>query len=220
MIRGLAVRLVKHAARVLGTSPWSEAMKSELEHIDGDYEALCWAIGCVVASYVERSSVATLLHTPTARGLLAVAVLTQVLAFLFATALTLAVRLEHLRIAAFLGKFTPGDDYRRFIPLIDATPWWIHVLWITASALFLACAIALLLDRRAAFAAFAAAWPLGAIGNWISESTPVYRQTFSFPAPSFARDVAIPAAAAIVPAMIAVALWIHARRVSRANLRQ
>lgn len=212
MIRRFATRLVAHAARVLGRSSWGEAMKSELAHIDGDFEALRWAIGCVIASYVERTRVMDLLRTPAARAFLALAIFTQVLAFLFATVLTLAVRFNEVRLATFLGTFTPGDDYRRFIPLIDATPWWIHALWVTASALFLVSAIALILDRSAAFGAFAAAWVLGSIGNWISESMPVYRRTFSFPAPSAMRDVIIPAATAIVPALTAIALWVSASR--------
>ena len=66
---------------------------------------------------------------------------------------------------------------------MDATPW-IHALWVAASAHFLVSAVRLLLDRRAAFASFAAAWLIGSI----------------------MRDVVIPAAAAIVPALAAVAL--------------
>jgi hypothetical protein len=187
-------------------------MRSELEHIDGDFEALRWAIGCVVASWVERSRAMDLFRSPAARAVLAALVFTQVLSFLFATALTLAVRLNQLRLARFLGGFTPGDDYRRFIPLMDATPWWIHALWIAASALFLVCAVELLRDRGAPFAAFALAWIVGAVGNWISESMPVYRETFSFPAPSFMRDVLVPAVAALVPALVAIALWVTSSR--------
>ena len=81
----------------------------------------------------------------------------RALSMLFATALTLAYRLHYVRGAAFLGTFTPGDDYRRFIPLMDATPWWIHTLWVTAAVLFVACAVQLLRKRRAAFLLFAAA---------------------------------------------------------------
>lgn len=212
MIRRLAIRLVAHAARVYGGSPWGAAMQNELEHIEGDLDALRWAIGCVVASWVERTRVMDVLRAPAARAVLALVIFTQVAAFLFATALTLAVRGGHLRLAAFLGSFTPGDDYRRFIPLMDATPWWIHTLWVAASAIFLVSAIALIRGRGAAFGAFAAAWLLGSLGNWISESMPEHRRTFSFPAPSTMRDVIIPAITAIVPALAAIALWVSASR--------
>ena len=56
ILRRLASTLIRHAARVLppARSQWGEAMKNEIHHIDDDLEALSWAAGCVVASYVER----------------------------------------------------------------------------------------------------------------------------------------------------------------------
>lgn len=54
--RRIARRLVGHAARVLCPirPTWSEVLKSEVEHVPGDYQALMWAVGCVWASYMER----------------------------------------------------------------------------------------------------------------------------------------------------------------------
>lgn len=211
--RRMALTLMKHAAQVLppARSPWGEAMKHELHHIEGDLEALTWAVGCVIASYVERSKVMNVIHTWYARGLLTLLIGTQVLSMLFATVLTAAYRLHYLGVAALLGGFTPGDDYHRFIPLMDATPWWIHGLWVAASVLFFVSAVQLLRNRRAAFPLFAAAWVLGAVGNLISQSMPAYREAFSFPAPLFTRDYLIPAVTALVPVFIAAALWAHAR---------
>jgi hypothetical protein len=56
LVRRLALALIAHAADVLppSRSPWGEAMKHELDHIDGDVEAVRWAAGCVIASYLER----------------------------------------------------------------------------------------------------------------------------------------------------------------------
>jgi hypothetical protein len=56
LVRRLAFALIAHAANVLPPlrSPWGEAMKHELDHIEGDVEALRWAAGCVIASYLER----------------------------------------------------------------------------------------------------------------------------------------------------------------------
>lgn len=53
-----AVALVKHALRVIPPerSEWGNAMRHELEHIEGDWTALKWAAGCVLASYIERSN--------------------------------------------------------------------------------------------------------------------------------------------------------------------
>ena len=130
---------------------------------------------------------------------------------LFATALTAAYRLRYLGVAAFLGGFTPGDDYRRFIPLMDATPWWVHGLWVGAAVLFVASAEQFLRKRRAAFPLFAMAWVLGSAGDLISRSMPAYGQAFSFPVPMFTRDYLIPALTAIAPVFIAAALWAHGR---------
>jgi hypothetical protein len=158
-----------HAARVFPSarSQWAEAMRHEIHHIENDVEALKWASGCVLASYVERSRVMSAMNSGLVRAVLIPSIVCEALNMLFATALTVAYRSHDLNVAAFLGVFTPGDDYRRFIPLMDATPWWIHALWVTAAVLFFACALQFLRKRRAAFPLFAAAWVLGAVGNLI-----------------------------------------------------
>ena len=213
LLRRIALALMTHAAAVLppARSSWAEAMNQELQHIEGDLEALTWAAGCVLASYVERSKVMNLIHTWYARGFLALLILPQALSMLFATVLTASYRLHYVGLATFFGAFTPGDDYRRFIPLMDATPRWIHGLWVAAAVLFFASAWQLLRDRAAAFPLFAGAWVLGTVGNLISQSMPAYRQAFSFPDPLFTRDYLIPIATALVPVVIAAALWAHGR---------
>jgi hypothetical protein len=52
----VAQRLVAHAARVLPEhrTQWARAMRGEIEHLPHDRHALFWALGCVVASYIER----------------------------------------------------------------------------------------------------------------------------------------------------------------------
>jgi hypothetical protein len=211
--RRIALALMGHAARVLPSAraPWAEAMQHEIHHIENDLEALMWAAGCVLAGYVERSRVMSVLNSDLARALLALLIGCEAFSMLFATVLTAAWRLHDLEDAAFLGAFTPGDDYRRFIPLMNATPWWIHALWVSAAVLFVVSALQLLRQRRAAFPLFAAAWVLGTAGNLISLSMPAYKEAFSFPAPMFMRDYFIPALTALVPVFIAAALWAHSR---------
>jgi hypothetical protein len=213
MLRRVASALVGHAAKVLpaARSSWSEGMTHEIAHIENDLAALMWAVGCVVASYRERSGGKSTVYPWYARGLLALLGIGHALIFLFATALTLAYRLQYLVVAALLGGFTPGDDYRRFVPLMDVTPWWIHVLWIVASALFFDSAWKLVRNRRAAFPIFAAAWVLGTVGDLFSHSMPAYREVFAFSAPQFARDYVMPVATALVPVIMAAALWRMAR---------
>ena len=213
LLRRIALALMAHAAAVLPPtrSSWAEAMNHELQHIEGDLEGLMWAAGCVLAGYVERSKVMNVLHTWYVRGFLALLILSQALSMLFATVLTAAYRLQYVGVATFLGTFTPGDDYRRFIPLMDATPWWLHALWVAASVLFVASAGQLLRDRAAAFPLFAAAWILGEAGNLISRTLPFYREAFSFSEPLFTRDYLIPVLTTTVPVLVAAALWAHGR---------
>lgn len=199
-MRKLARRLVAWAAGMLPPSraDWARAMESEVEHVEGDLRALSWALGCVLASCVERLHLRSL----PARALLALFVGTQVLAYLFATVLTVAWRTGSIRLATLLGSATPGDDYRNFVPLMEATPWWIHALWVAAALLFAASAVLLLLDKAAAFTAFAAAWVLGNGGNLIAPVLP------GTPVP----PLWIETATLLFPLFVAAALWAHARR--------
>jgi len=73
LLRRLASALMKHALRILppARASWGDAMKHELHHIEGDLEALRWATGCVIASYIERGgkmdqSFGTLVRRPSA----------------------------------------------------------------------------------------------------------------------------------------------------------
>jgi len=54
--RRFSVTLARHAARMLpgAASPWSEAMRRELDYIADDRAAVRWALGCVLASYRAR----------------------------------------------------------------------------------------------------------------------------------------------------------------------
>jgi hypothetical protein len=211
--RRLALALMRHATHILpaARAPWAEAMRHEVHHIDDGFEALAWAAGCVLASYVERSRAMSVLENGFTRALLTLFIGAEAASMLFASALTAAWRLHNDKAAAFLGAFTPGDDYHRFIPLMAATPWWLHAIWVGAAVLFLASAAEFLRKRVAAFPLFAAAGLLALLGNLISQSMAEYREAFSFPAPQLMRDYFIPAATALIPVLIAVALWAHSR---------
>ena len=55
--RRVAEQLAAHARNVMPRErgDWARAMRNEIEHVPHDRQALLWAIGCVVASYLERS---------------------------------------------------------------------------------------------------------------------------------------------------------------------
>jgi hypothetical protein len=56
LLRRVALALSVHAGKMLPPErlTWAQAMSSELDHIEGDFEALRWALGCVFAGYMER----------------------------------------------------------------------------------------------------------------------------------------------------------------------
>ena len=179
--RRCAVYLVRHAAGVLpqARTTWADAMEHEVRHVEDDREALRWAVGCVRAGYSERIEAMRIVDSWIVRWLLALVIGCNALDTLFAPVLTLAWRSHHLEIAAFLGGFTPGDDYRRFIPLMDALPGWVAALQCVAAALFLLSAWKLLRNRRSAFAPFAAALLLALVTWRIERRIPVYDTLFS-----------------------------------------
>ncbi len=55
-LRRIAIAFCEYAGTILppSRSPWAEAMKNELHHIENDSEAVRWAAGCVIASCIER----------------------------------------------------------------------------------------------------------------------------------------------------------------------
>src|SRR4030065_1800530 len=68
----------------------------------------------------------------------------------FATILTFTYRAGLLGAAERIGQLTPGDDYRRVIPLMEAVPLWLHGLMIFAGFLYLVGIVLLLWRRRRA----------------------------------------------------------------------
>jgi hypothetical protein len=57
LLRRIASSLISHAAAVLPPSraAWGEAMKNELDYVGGDFKAVMWASGCLIASYFQKS---------------------------------------------------------------------------------------------------------------------------------------------------------------------
>ena len=58
-LRIFAKRLVIHAVKVLPTdrSEWAQAMSCEIDHLSDDRNAVGWALGCLLACYIERMTV-------------------------------------------------------------------------------------------------------------------------------------------------------------------
>lgn len=98
VIRPLAMQLVTHAQKVLPRSraDWARAMHHEVEHISGNHAALAWALGCVVASYMERMKTMISSDARISRWVLALEMLCcfTPLTFLFMATVTNLGRME------------------------------------------------------------------------------------------------------------------------------
>jgi len=220
--RRLARALARWAARLMppGRQPWATAMLAEVDGIEDDGAALAWAVGCLITGCKERIGAMDVLRSVWMRWLLVLFIAHQAFEVLFAPAMILAWRAHALGLTQALGRSTPGDDYRRFVPLMDATPDWMIGLAIVAGGLYLVSAWRLLLDRRGAFVLFAVAFGLELASMGAKYVIPGYAElshaTFTFPEPNIRRDVLIPTALALLPALLALALWGRERVQQRA----
>jgi hypothetical protein len=166
--RRIARRLMRHAARVMPAPEWGAAMQNELEAIADDRVALRWTVGCLVAGYSERAN--SMLQSWYVR--LAVAGLILLLAAneFFAPLLIFAYRMHYLGLAHFLGLRTAGDDYRRLIPVMDATPSWLPVLWVASGLLLLVALWRMLRRSEGSAMLFFLAFALDLIGEFVARS--------------------------------------------------
>jgi len=150
--RRLADSLVRYAATVMPgvLGHWAQAMQNELPYVTDDREALRWAISCARSAHAARLRHLYLLDIPTVRA--AGVMLAAFCAFeiMFATVMTVTYRLHAVGMTEVLGWITPGDDYRRFIPLMAAIPGWLHGLLVAAGACYLVAVFCLLGRRRGA----------------------------------------------------------------------
>src|SRR5258708_37469607 len=87
----------------------------------------------------------------------------EVVQALFAPMMVVSYRLGDIGVTGTLGGLTPGDDYRRFIPLMDTANELPLSLWSVSGILFIAAAWQLVRTRRAAFGLFALAYVLSRI---------------------------------------------------------
>lgn len=211
--RRVAYRLAKHASGVMPRerSAWAEAMLSDMAHIESDGEALNWALGCLMASYSERIRSVEIMRGRAVRWLLTVAILLLAVREVFATALTLAYRLNDLKLANALGRLTPGDDYRRFVPLLNATPLLHHGLWLVGTGLFVVSAILLSRGKPIAAPLFASACGLDLVVWLVQRTSPTYVAAFHFNASNAMRDHVAPTAQLILMMGLGLAIWAASR---------
>ena len=153
------------------------------------------------AGYAERIRLLALPDIRLARWGIACWLALQAVQSLFNGSFVLAYKLRLLGITQFLGLRTEGDDYRRFVPILDLTPAWEGALELALCAVYFTVCVQVLRRQRIAFGALATAVLL-ATGLWAyNESSPVFVQDFSSAARL--RDLLMIA----VTALLALLLW-------------
>jgi hypothetical protein len=181
LLRRLINLTVRHATRISPAcrAPWAAAMREEVRNISDDSEALQWALGCLRTCYGERFGIMKPLDSRIARLGVGLWMAFQAISKLFDGSFVLSYKFQLLGVTRFLGLRTEGDDYRRFVPLLDATSTWEPIFSLVASGLYLACVVQFLRRRRSAGFFCGAALLLSSAQWFHNLNMPLFVQAFS-----------------------------------------
>jgi hypothetical protein len=210
--RRLASVFIQWARQVMPPSgrSWAEAMQNELQHVPDEQQALAWAIGCLAAAYSERLRQWRIFDFLLVRLAVVPFIAFKVFDDLFATLMTAAYRLGAMGATEGFGQMTPGDDYARLIPLMEAIPAWLHGIWVAAAALYLLAAVLFIFRARTAYTFVLVILAVGLeqaaqlFGRPLIAATGVVVN----PSPSLVATVVIPF---VLPLMIALPIWLAGR---------
>ena len=166
-----------------------------------------------MAAYLEMAS--AVFGSTAVRGLLILPLLFEVMQAVFAQTMTLAWRMGATGVLGVMGSQTPGDDYHRFVPLLQHVPDWYMASGFVAGALVLASAVQLMRRRRSAVFLFVAGIVVGLVAETLVHMVPGYndaaRHVFQFKDVRTMRDLVIPIATQMIPVFIACSLWLATR---------
>jgi len=126
----------------------------------------------------------------------------KVFEVLFATVLTAAYRLNNTRLTEGLGSMTPGDNYNRLIPLMEAIPWWLHGLMILAAILYLIAIVRVLLGMGRAQIPVLAAVVVELIAQMVGRPIIAATGVMANPNPSILASLILPFVLPLLLAMV------------------
>jgi hypothetical protein len=146
----VANALLRHATRMMpaARADWAAAMHAESAVIE-EGEAVIWALGCVIAAYRERIRAMDKIYLFARLGF-AFAIAGYGAMQLLPAAMTFAYRTGWTGALEILDGATAGDNWRRFVPLMESTPLLLIVASLASASLFLASSVALVLNRSIA----------------------------------------------------------------------
>jgi hypothetical protein len=104
---------------------------------------------------------------------------------------------------------TPGDDYQRLVPLMEAIPAWLHALSVAGGTCYLLAILFLLGRRRAAHFALLAGVSLGLAATILGRPIIAEVGVRAVPNPSFLSAVLLPI---VLPLLVALAALSGSRR--------
>ncbi len=165
-MRRLAVWLTTVAGRCLPPAQraWADAMLGELHHVDNDWEALRWSVGCVIASQIQRARTDALLEKLPVRLIVFLIFMQEVFNDLFMTTLKLAYSAHLTWLTERLGRMTPLGDYRPYVGVMNSIPAWLYAMWTIGAALFATSAVRYARRWPSAFPPFLAAFMINIVG--------------------------------------------------------
>lgn len=211
--RRLSRALMRHVASVMPASQrhWADAMRNELSAMADDRAALRWAIGCIAAACIARMRGLYLLDVAAVRVVGVFLAGFRAFDVVFPTLLTTAYRLGALETTDRLGAMTPGDDYHRLIPLMEAIPTWIHALSIAGGMCYLAAIVFLLRRRRTAYIVLLVGVCIELALKMLGRLLVDHVGVAAVPDPSFLSAVILPF---VLPLLLTLAAWSGSRRES------
>jgi hypothetical protein len=208
--RRLAATLLRWAEWTLpaGRRRWANAMQNELPEIGDDWEAMGWAVGCLAAACGERMQAMRILDNVGVRVIVVLMIAFKVFDDLFATVLTAVYKLSALGAAERLGRMTPGDDYSRLVPLMDAVPLWLHGLWVLSAVLYVAAIVSFVLRRGPGWILALAGLGTEILATQLGRPIIAATGVVVNPNPSVLAAVIFPY---VIPIALAVVLWLGGR---------
>ena len=184
-----------------------------MEQIAGGRAQVPWMFGKKFSVWMQRATKAC--ATLPVRVLLAVAMFFVATQAAFAQCLTLAWRLHWAWYLAWAGGMTPGDDFRRFIPLMEFVPVWYVAGGLAAALLILIAILELLRGRRAGFGFYVAGLFLSLSIEWLVTQLPGFAaaasRVYDFQVAHAMRDWVIPVAGKLFPLGLGFFVWLSAR---------
>jgi hypothetical protein len=179
--RGLAGKLLTLSAILLpaAQSAWAAVMRSEMQHIADDREALSWALGSVRAGVAERLRAWRLQRLLSARSVSILWIVIFIVSSAFNLGVAVAARLGLERLASALGSCLKDFRYDRFQSLAAAMPIGLYVLMGLVVLFFAASLYWSLRKDAAAFKTFCCALALS-LAAWLYQlGIPAYAQAIS-----------------------------------------